>query len=967
MASTTATTTTAVRALGGNSPPPNEGPTANAPPREYVHRQYLLALAKANVLPRLLDDEVRMKEMGIRREEYGRLMRREENHGMKGFELVKGLLYQLDYEAEEMAEMVRKSVGGVEVRGRRGERYAQWGGGGREKKAVVGSNGSNGTNGTNGMNGSSDGMSGSPAAARPQQRVAPVPPVSSPVPPVSSPPRQKAEPGPPRPSPRPASPPSSSSPTPTAPTASDPIKALLHQLEATHHIRLPENTKPNTVRESDVTAVATKHRQLGRCAPFVVTPQEPVPPPSALASHPTSTYLPQEHRLVCPQCGGGSQSEKSLSVTVSSDDTASSPSLPTAKWNCFRASCGFSGGTSPRSSSSNAAALTSLSSRKKKQVNQPVVRPQVELKPLTDEMIEFFASRGISQETLERNKVSAIDVYDPKLKAESTVIGFPYYSHDLLVNVKYRTLDKRFWQSKGAEKMLYGLNDVLGESEIIIVEGEIDKLALEEAGITNVVSVPDGAPARVKEGDLPGPEEDTKYSYLWNSRAWLDQAVRIVIATDNDGPGDALAEELARRLGRERCWRVRWPMTKKDHDFVGSMNGEDATRESTADEDEGADAADGTTDSKYYRKDANDVLMKDGPEMLQNFMESAEPLPIRGLLQFHEYYEDIIKYYYLELKDGQGVKTGWSSLDKYYRVVPGELTIVTGVPNSGKSEWIDALLCNLSEQQGWQFAMCSMEKRATDHARQLAEKFVGKPFFDLPYSKGTPRMSFEELDGALDWVDDRFHLIRYEDDELPSVDWVLEVARAAVYRHGIRGLVIDPYNELDHQRPSSMSETEYVSKMLTKVKRFAQTAGVHVWFVAHPRQLHQWKGEAPNLYDISGSAHFINKADNGIVVHRVRDPDSDAPDSVEILVRKVRNKAAGTLGKAELSYDRRNGRYVDQDDPSPPRTSQYVGGTSGGTSGGSGMGSGLGSQNGGYYVSIDEAGMVGGSSGGLVD
>ena len=590
--------------------------------------------------------------------------------------------------------------------------------------------------------------------------------------------------------------------------------------------------------------------------------------------------------------------------------------------------------------------------------------------PLTDEMVEFFASRGISRETLERNKVSAIDVYDPKLKAESTVIGFPYYSHDLLVNVKYRTLDKRFWQSKGAEKMLYGLNDVLGESEIIIVEGEIDKLALEEAGITNVVSVPDGAPARVKEGDLPGPEEDTKYSYLWNSRAWLDQAVRIVIATDNDGPGDALAEELARRLGRERCWRVRWPMTKKDHDFVGSMNGEDATRASAADEDEAADdadgaedaedAADGTTDSKYYRKDANDVLMKDGPGMLQNFMESAEPLPIRGLLQFHEYYDDIIKYYYLELKDGQGVKTGWSSLDKYYRVVPGELTIVTGVPNSGKSEWIDALLCNLSEQQGWQFAMCSMEKRATDHARQLAEKFVGKPFFDLPYSKGTPRMSFEELDGALDWVDDRFHLIRYEDDELPSVDWVLEVARAAVYRHGIRGLVIDPYNELDHQRPSSMSETEYVSKMLTKVKRFAQTAGVHVWFVAHPRQLHQWKGEAPNLYDISGSAHFINKADNGIVVHRVRDPDSDAPDSVEILVRKVRNKAAGTLGKAELSYDRRNGRYVDQDDPSPPRTSQYVGGTSGGTSRGTSRGT-----SGGYYVSIDEAGMVGGSSGGM--
>ena len=189
-------------------------------------------------------------------------------------------------------------------------------------------------------------------------------------------------------------------------------------------------------------------------------------------------------------------------------------------------------------------------------------------------------------------KVSEIDAYDPKLKRNSMVIGFPYYSHDLLVNVKYRTLDKRFWQSKGAEKMLYGLNDVLGNNEIIIVEGELDKLALEEAGITNVVSVPDGAPARVKEGELPSAEEDTKYSYLWNSRAWLDQAVRIVIATDNDGPGDALAEELARRLGRERCWRVRWPLTKKDHDFVSASFGE---------EEDSKEEGDAAEDAAYYR------------------------------------------------------------------------------------------------------------------------------------------------------------------------------------------------------------------------------------------------------------------------------------------------------------------------------------------------------------------------------
>lgn len=89
--------------------------------------------------------------------------------------------------------------------------------------------------------------------------------------------------------------------------------------------------------------------------------------------------------------------------------------------------------------------------------------------------------------------------------------------------------------------------------------------------------------------------------------------------------------------------------------------------------------------------------------------------------------------------------------------------------------------------------------------------------------------------------------------------------------YGIRGLVIDPYNELDHQRPSNVSETEYVSQMLTKIKRFAQHYDVATWFVCHPKQIQNWTGAAPNLYDISGSAHFVNKADVGLVVHRVRD------------------------------------------------------------------------------------------------
>ncbi|MCI36574.1 twinkle-like protein chloroplastic/mitochondrial-like [Trifolium medium] len=68
--------------------------------------------------------------------------------------------------------------------------------------------------------------------------------------------------------------------------------------------------------------------------------------------------------------------------------------------------------------------------------------------------------------------------------------------------------------------------------------------------------------------------------------------------------------------------------------------------------------------------------------------------------------------------------------------------------------------------------------------------------------------------------------------------------------------------------------------------------------------MQNWLGGAPNLYDISGSAHFINKCDNGIVIHRNRDPEAGPIDQVKVCVRKVRNKVAGTIGEAALSYNR---------------------------------------------------------------
>ena len=199
--------------------------------------------------------------------------------------------------------------------------------------------------------------------------------------------------------------------------------------------------------------------------------------------------------------------------------------------------------------------------------------------------------------------------------------------------------------------------------------------------------------------------------------------------------------------------------------------------------------------------------------------------------------------------------------------------------------------------------MCSFENPPAEHIAKLAEKFLGLPLWDGP----THRMSEDDLRRAMEWIDDRFYFIRF-DDEAPTIGAILEKARAAVLRHGVRGLVIDPYNEIEHRRPVNISETEYVSQLLGKVKRFAQNRGVHVWFITHPAKIQRENGKrpVPTLYNIAGSANWINQADIGLAVHR--EPDKD-PTRADIYIRKVRFKSVGEIGAISLHWDRATGRY----------------------------------------------------------
>jgi len=480
--------------------------------------------------------------------------------------------------------------------------------------------------------------------------------------------------------------------------------------------------------------------------------------------------------------------------------------------------------------------------------------------PHNGNMLAWFAARGIPANVVHRNGISHGKVWMPQVEAEVSAIRFPYFRNGELVNIKSRDKDKNFRMETGAERILYGMDDAAGHDTLIIVEGEIDKLSIEVASFINCVSVPDGAPSPKAK------DYTSKFSFLESAEDFLSGFTRIILAVDNDPPGQKLEEELARRLGVERCARVAWP--------------------------------DGC-------KDANEVLTKHGAEILKECIDSARPYPVVGIFEVADFAISIDRMYEKGLPPG--AKPGWPSLNKLITFQPGQWTAVTGIPGHGKSELIDAILVNLAESLGWNFGIFSPENQPLElHFQKLAEKRIGKPFF------GPQRMSRQELETAKAWIGERFTFVLPESDGL-TLDSVLNLARLTVRRKGVRGIVLDPWNELDHSRPGSLSETEYISASLTKIRRFARENGVHVWLVAHPAKLRKEKNDrgemvypVPTPYDISGSAHWRNKADNCLTVYREVTGDNDL---VQVHVQKVRFKHCGKPGVTELRYDRLTGRY----------------------------------------------------------
>lgn len=499
---------------------------------------------------------------------------------------------------------------------------------------------------------------------------------------------------------------------------------------------------------------------------------------------------------------------------------------------------------------------------------QPAAKPT----PLTvlseDGLSYLLTQRGISHATSMTAGLFEATSWIRETQNETTCVGFPYFDEKgVRTGAKLRAIKTKGFTMQGQARAFFGQERLVPGEPIIICEGEMDALSITEAGLPNGISVPHGAPPPPKPGATPSDANDKRLECVWSARSILQAAPKVIIAVDNDAPGEALAEELARRIGKAKCWRVRWP--------------------------EGI-------------KDANEFLLAHGPEDLRGYIdEEAEAWPLSGVHQASDFKAALVDLYDRGLSSGLG--TGWLSLDEYLSVSPGMLYVVTGIPGSGKSTWLDALLTNVTQRYGWKGAIASFENPIPIHLAKFISLYTGKPF-----ANGKPgRADKQEIEDALEWVDDHMMFLA-QDGEPPTVVNIIDRLTAAVQRMGIRWAVIDPFNFIklgtDGQ---ALSETASINEMLAAFKIFATTHDVALFLVAHPSKPPASAGAewVPTGYNISGSANWYNRADFGITVQRL-------PHSSRVHVWKCRFNHLGKIGSEDLVFQPDTGRYFEANDPS---------------------------------------------------
>ena len=477
------------------------------------------------------------------------------------------------------------------------------------------------------------------------------------------------------------------------------------------------------------------------------------------------------------------------------------------------------------------------------------------LTELSSEHLGFFTQRRISQTTLIRNGIKT---------ARNNYIAFPYYEGDVVVNIKYRTPEKKFMQSPEAKQTMYKYNDIVGQKVIIVCEGEFDALAWEEAGFLNATSVSQGAP-NAKDNSI-----EKKLACVYNCFDIFEQAETIYLSVDNDENGQRLQRELIKIFTAEKVKII----------------------------------------SHFDKKDANDVLLWYGKSKLVEAYNNAKDAKIEGVFECEDFKDEIL----YNFKNGQklGTTTYFSNIDKVWTHRKSEVTIWSGYNNEGKSLFLKQLLLLKSQYEGWKHAIYSPEEMPfSDWYTDVIESYIGKSADKMQERYGN-LMTNSEIEEGIDFINRHFFTIYPSEDQ--TLEQILKRFSYLVRKKNIDTIVIDPYNQIQHQMNNGEREDLYISRFMTQLKKFAVDHDVAVHLVAHQVTPVFNKNEnypEPNLYKIKGGGTFADKADNVVLVWReFRNTDQSNPDVTFISQKIKKQKLVGTPGRTIVQYDRRSNRYV---------------------------------------------------------
>lgn len=475
-------------------------------------------------------------------------------------------------------------------------------------------------------------------------------------------------------------------------------------------------------------------------------------------------------------------------------------------------------------------------------------------------VVAYFAGRGISEKTLTEMGVTSGRDWMPANKsyrlpdgANCTTIHFNYYKDGELVATKLRAGDKCFRQAKaGCEQVAYNLDGIKDAADCYIVEGEFDALSLAEIGYKNVVSVPDG-----------GADKQMHWLVDYYETHFADKQT-IYICVDNDTVGGGLCAELQKHFDPSQYVVVTDYGIKPD----------------------------GTP-----CKDANDCLVYCGADVLRKKLSEGKTVHPEGDADMAVLGEELDSLYYNGLPTGLPI--GWKNLDEYVHLEKGRLVIITGTPGSGKSQFLDHIAIMMNQRYGWRFSMFSPEMMPLGlHLSMLVSKITGKPFGKYSIDEPTYRAAKER---AIDAV----HFIDPEDYD---IDNILSIARYQVRKYGCDALVLDPWNDLTMDG-EGISKTDTINTALLKILTFAQKQQIVCFVMAHPSKIGRNKDGSmpePTLSDISGSIHFYNRADIGIVLVRVNE---DGKEYTKVKIQKMRFANLGKVGETYMRYQVGVGRF----------------------------------------------------------